>query len=106
MAYEPRAGSLSLFKNDRKEQPNHPDYKGDGLDLDGRPVWVSAWVKEGAKGKFFSIALKAKEARQDSASDFRGGSSSGVAGSRETGRAAEPDPFADDIPFISRDSIR
>lgn len=94
MAYEPRPGSLTLFKNDRKEQPNHPDYKGDGMDLQGNPVWVSAWVKEGAKGKFFSIALKPKEARQD---DFRGAGAGAVAGGGAAGRPA--DAFDDEIPF-------
>lgn len=63
MAYEPRPGSLSLFKNDRKEKDSHPDYKGDGMDLDGRPVWVSAWIKEGQKGKFMSLSIQAKEAQ-------------------------------------------
>jgi hypothetical protein len=61
MAWEPKAGSLSLFKNDRKEKDSHPDYKGDGLDLDGNAVWVSAWVKEGAKGKFMSLSIQKKE---------------------------------------------
>jgi hypothetical protein len=61
MAYEPRAGSLTLFKNDRKEKDSHPDYKGDGLDLDGNAVWISAWVKEGAKGKFMSLSIQKKE---------------------------------------------
>lgn len=48
MAYEQREGSGSLFKNDRKEQPNHPDYKGSAL-IGGVEYWVSAWIKEGAK---------------------------------------------------------
>ena len=61
MAYEPKPGSFSLFKNDKKESENHPDYKGDGLDIDGRPIWVSAWIKQGAKGKFMSCAFKIKE---------------------------------------------
>jgi len=62
MAYEPRPGSLSLFKNDRKEKDSHPDYKGDGMDLDGNAVWISAWIKEGAKGKFMSVSIQRKEA--------------------------------------------
>lgn len=62
MAYEMRPGSLSLFKNDRKEKDSHPDYKGDGMDLDGNAVWVSAWIKEGAKGKFMSLSIQRKEA--------------------------------------------
>ena len=61
MAYEPKAGSLTLFRNDRKEKDSHPDYKGDGMDLNGNLVWVSAWVKEGARGQFFSISMQKKE---------------------------------------------
>jgi hypothetical protein len=61
MAYIPKAGSLTLFRNDRKEKDSHPDYKGDGMDLEGNLVWVSAWVKEGAKGQFFSISMQKKE---------------------------------------------
>jgi hypothetical protein len=64
MAYEKRDGSGSLFKNDRKEQPNHADYRGDIL-IDGQEYWLSAWIKEGKNGKFMSLAAKPKEARQE-----------------------------------------
>jgi len=63
MAYEPKPGSLTLFKNDRKEKDTHPDYKGDGMDLEGNPVWISAWIKDGAKGKFMSCSIQRKEAQ-------------------------------------------
>ncbi len=61
MAYEPKPGQFTLFKNDRKEKDSHPDYKGDGMDLDGNPVWVSAWIKSGNKGKFMSCSMQPKE---------------------------------------------
>jgi len=61
MAYEAKPGSFSLFKNDKKEADNHSDYKGDGKDLDGNAVWVSAWLKEGKSGKFMSCSFKLKE---------------------------------------------
>lgn len=61
MAYEAKPGSFSLFKNDKKEADNHPDYKGDGKDLDGNPIWVSAWLKEGKSGKFMSCSFKLKD---------------------------------------------
>lgn len=52
--------SGALFKNDRKEQPNHPDYKG-SAEIDGVDYWLSAWIKEGKSGKFMSLSFKPKE---------------------------------------------
>ena len=59
MAYEQRPGQFSLFKNE-KTNPAWPDYKGDGMDLDGNPIWVSAWLKDGKQGKFMSCSFKLK----------------------------------------------
>jgi hypothetical protein len=49
-----------LFKNDRKEHDNHPDYKG-SLNVNGVEFWLSAWIKEGARGKFMSLSIKPKD---------------------------------------------
>lgn len=91
MAYQPKAGSLSLFKNDRKEKDTHPDYKGDGADLNGNPVWVSAWVKEDKNGrKYFSISMQAKEQPDQHMQ------------AKANAYQPEPkadEPFSDDIPF-------
>jgi len=56
MAYTPKEGSGSLFKNDRKTTDNHPDYNGTIM-VNGKEHWLSAWVKEGQKGKFFSVSI-------------------------------------------------
>ena len=100
MAYTPKPGSMSLFKNDRKEKDTHPDYKGDGMDLQGNPVWVSAWIKEGAKGKFMSLSIQAKEAKREDSFRGGGGASSGDAGGGRDLRRA--DPFDDEVPFASQ----
>lgn len=55
-----------LFKNDRKEKDTHPDYTG-SINADGVEYWLSAWMKEGAKGKFMSFSLTPKEQTQTAA---------------------------------------
>jgi hypothetical protein len=64
MAYIPKPGSFTLFKNDKKQTETHPDYRGDGMDMNGEPVWVSAWSREGAKGKFMSCSMQHKNKDQ------------------------------------------
>ena len=49
-----------LFKNDRKETDKHPDYQG-SINVEGREMWLSAWIKQGQKGKFMSLSVKPKE---------------------------------------------
>ena len=62
MAYVPKEGSGSLFKNDRKTTDNHPDYTG-SIMVNNKEHYLSAWVKEGTKGKFFSVSIgKEKQA--------------------------------------------
>lgn len=60
--------SGALFKNDRKTDPKHPDYKGD-LDVDGRKFWLSAWLKQGKKGTFMSLSVKPKDDQPHRAAD-------------------------------------
>jgi hypothetical protein len=77
---ERRDMSGTLGKNERREKDTHPTHTGQCL-IDGKAYWISAWVKEGQSGKFFSLAFKPKEARQEPAPAISGAA------------------FDDDIPF-------
>jgi hypothetical protein len=50
-----------LFRNDNKETSKHPDYKGSAT-IAGTEYWLSAWIKEGKRGKFMSLSVKPKDA--------------------------------------------
>ena len=64
MAFELKEGSGSLFKNDRKEKPTHPDYAGTIM-VNGKEHWLSGWIKEGKNGKFFSLAIGKEKERSN-----------------------------------------
>jgi hypothetical protein len=55
-----------LFRNHDKETDKHPDYSGN-LTVDGTEYWLSAWIKEGKRGKFMSLSVKPKEQRKHTA---------------------------------------
>ena len=54
---EKRDNSGALFTNDKREKETHPHYQGKAT-INGVEYYVSAWVKEGAKGKFQSLSFK------------------------------------------------
>lgn len=85
MAYEQRELSGSLFKNEKRETDKHPNMQGSAL-INGVEYWVSAWTKEGAKGKWQSLAFKPKERDEKPAPEPR------------RGRRDEDDS---DVPFVS-----
>lgn len=67
MAFEPKPGQFSLFKNDKDGNESRPDYTGDGMALDGTLIRVAAWKKEGRNGTFLSCKIQPKEPRQEQA---------------------------------------
>lgn len=54
-----RDNSGALFRNTRKDGPNHPDYGGNAT-IGGIEYWVSGWVKQGKSGKFMSFSFRPK----------------------------------------------
>ena len=56
----------TMFKNDRKTQDNHPDYKG-SINIDGVEMWASGWIKVAGPNarnpgvKFLSMAFEPKD---------------------------------------------
>ena len=73
-----------LFKNDKDGNEKRPDYKG-SAEIEGVQYWVSAWIRDGAKGKFMSMKYEAKEKQQSQQS--------------QTPKPAPVDDFDDGIPF-------
>ena len=55
-----KPGQGSIFKNDFKKGDTHPDYKGTITTPDGKEWDIAIWVKDGAKGKFFSVKTAEK----------------------------------------------
>lgn len=54
---EKRDNSGALFTNDKREKETHPHYQGKAT-INGVEYYVSAWIKDGAKGKFQSLSFK------------------------------------------------
>lgn len=58
MAYQRKPGEFSMNKNDKGDNPKRPDYRGEGLDLNGNPVEIAGWIKDGPKGKWMACTMK------------------------------------------------
>lgn len=79
-----------LARNERKAQPNHPDFTGT-INVAGVDYWLSAWTKDGKPGskmdgkRFFSLSVKPKDAP--------------AAAPKPKAPAPATDDLDDDIPF-------
>ena len=49
-----------LFKNTRATKDTHPGYTG-SMTVKGVRYSIAAWLKDGVKGKYFSISVKPYE---------------------------------------------
>lgn len=49
-----------LFRNNRRQNDRQPEFNG-SITVEGTEYWLSAWVKDGDKGKFFSLSVKPKD---------------------------------------------
>lgn len=57
MAYEQNPNSGSLFRNEKKNAPNQPDYEGNAL-IGGKTYRIAAWIKDAKSGrKYLSLAF-------------------------------------------------
>lgn len=65
MAEYDRTNTGAIFKNDMEGKSDKAPGYGGSINVEGVEYWVSAWLKEGKKGKFFSLAIKPKEERQE-----------------------------------------
>jgi uncharacterized protein (DUF736 family) len=78
--YTPKPNTFSLFFNEKGDNPNRPDYKGDVILPDGTKMRMSAWMRESKAGmKYLSGKL---EPMQD-----------------QRGNAVDLTPQASDLPF-------
>ena len=55
--FEQKNGSGIIFKNDKKGNDKAPDYSGKAM-IHDKEVKIALWVKEGGKGKFFSVKIE------------------------------------------------
>ena len=56
MAFEQKNNSGALFKNERREKDSQPNATGTST-IDGVKYRISAWTKEGQKGKWQSLSF-------------------------------------------------
>lgn len=79
----------SLFRNDKAQSDKHPTHTGK-INVEGRDYYLNAWVKDGKKGKFFSLSVKPMDAQPEGHPDrFR----------EQPKRSGAMPDLGDDVPF-------
>lgn len=88
-------GHGSMGANPRKQQPNHPDFKGQ-VTIDGTEYWLSGWNKRNERGEFISLALEKKSPRSASRPGYQSPASERM-GMQQKSQSL--DGFEGDTPF-------
>ena len=90
-----------IGKNKDKTLDTHPDIKG-SINVEGVEYWLDGWQKTNSKdgSKFYSLRVKPKQARQETASgNSYAQVSSGVKPTGENKWSAGLADLDDDLPF-------
>lgn len=86
--YQMKDMSISLFPNDKGDNPKRPDMRGDAL-IDGTEYKVSAWWRDTKTGQKM-LSCKVELPRDKQASEPQAPSKPG---------ASLPDNLLDEVPF-------
>jgi hypothetical protein len=80
----------AIWKNDKKETDNHPDFTG-SLNIEGVEFWVSAWKRKpdaGEKAPALSFTVRLKETNTNTSPK-----------KQNAPQASKSDDYDDDIPY-------
>ena len=67
MGFEQQPGSGALFKNDKRDNPKAPDYRGTA-NIGGVTFEIAGWIKKTKNGSsFMSLSIKEKQAKEEKA---------------------------------------
>lgn len=79
-----------IWKNDKKETDNHPDFKG-SLNVDGEEYWISAWKRKSdanPNSPALKFAIRKKDSQPRQASEYT-----------KEYKNKQDDFYNDDVPF-------
>ena len=60
MAFKHYEGGGSIFRNEKCDPERNQATHTGSCTIGGVEYWISAWVKEGTKGKYFSLNFQEK----------------------------------------------